>query len=628
MLSQSAAGVIAAARTGSAAPDVALQRGVWDTVTGAARGAWRGISDAASAAMQWGMRNVVEPLGRLASSAGNAIRPFASKVAAGLGRVRLRWGDVLNPHQVAVRAAGEIRRELVADLVAAERRERAAAANAQGPNGPDPGPGPIEQADAAARHLEDAAGGSTVADEIVEGAVLGDFKQNPTIWNTIGQIAVGFVPYAGQVADMRDTVASIDKLRKAGWRDPWEWVNLGLTLVGWVPGLGDVVKGLGRGAVRLLRGSGAKIAKHARGIWNAVRGGVPRILGKARAFGRRFLEGAASVGRRGLQAAGDVGRRALAAGRRLWDGAKSLGRGAVEMAGDFLRRARSKADELLGRARGVLSRAGSVIRSLAERAFRGAEGLVRRGLDVLSGAWNRAKQVASDLARRAADKLAGARRWASETLDKAREIAGRLASRARSAASAAWNRAVSAGRDLARRAGSRIRKIIAEDIPNLGRRIVRTAKDKITGLRDRVGNFFRERVVGPVSGAIVKGREVVDSLRRRFFGKGGGPSLASEKRRKHILFGDQTGGGHIWPGRPGHTPFPRGWDADRIMREVSDIATDPSLPWTQITGAAGAALTKSGKPVRFSVIGVRDGVKIKVILEPGGEGIITAFPIP
>lgn len=63
------------------------------------------------------------------------------------------------------------------------------------------------------------------------------------------------------------------------------------------------------------------------------------------------------------------------------------------------------------------------------------------------------------------------------------------------------------------------------------------------------------------------------------------------------------------------------------MHEVSDIATDPSLPRRQITGVQGAEFTKSGAPVRFEVVGQRGGVDIRVIIEPGGEGIITAHPL-
>lgn len=98
--------------------------------------------------------------------------------------------------------------------------------------------------------------------------------------------------------------------------------------------------------------------------------------------------------------------------------------------------------------------------------------------------------------------------------------------------------------------------------------------------------------------------------------------LASASRRSHILEG------HRYGGEAGNTWFPKGWSDDKIMHSISDIATDPSLTWVQQTGRAGEAFTRGGAPVRYTVEGVRDGVKIRVVLEPGGEGIITGFPIP
>jgi hypothetical protein len=62
------------------------------------------------------------------------------------------------------------------------------------------------------------------------------------------------------------------------------------------------------------------------------------------------------------------------------------------------------------------------------------------------------------------------------------------------------------------------------------------------------------------------------------------------------------------------------------MHNVSDIATDPTLTWVQQTGKAGSLFTKAGEPARFAVVGTRDGVRIKVVIEPAGEGIITAHP--
>ena len=66
---------------------------------------------------------------------------------------------------------------------------------------------------------------------------------------------------------------------------------------------------------------------------------------------------------------------------------------------------------------------------------------------------------------------------------------------------------------------------------------------------------------------------------------------------------------------------------EKILRNVSDIATDPKLTWVQQTGVKGSLYTKKGEPARFKVEGVRDGVKIRVIVEPAGSGVITAFPI-
>lgn len=89
-------------------------------------------------------------------------------------------------------------------------------------------------------------------------------------------------------------------------------------------------------------------------------------------------------------------------------------------------------------------------------------------------------------------------------------------------------------------------------------------------------------------------------------------NLASDARTTHILQGDATGGGHLWPGSPGKTPFPQSWSGDRVMHEISDVATDP-----------GSAITP-GRGGSTVVTGTRDGVDIRVILR-GGD-IITGHP--
>lgn len=104
-------------------------------------------------------------------------------------------------------------------------------------------------------------------------------------------------------------------------------------------------------------------------------------------------------------------------------------------------------------------------------------------------------------------------------------------------------------------------------------------------------------------------------------------NLANSQRTMHILYGESIkSGGHMWPGNPGKTVFPKGWSADKIMHEISDIATDPKLKWVPQTGNGGL-FTNKGMPAKFHVIGIRDGVKIQVILEPAGRGIVTAYPV-
>jgi hypothetical protein len=108
-------------------------------------------------------------------------------------------------------------------------------------------------------------------------------------------------------------------------------------------------------------------------------------------------------------------------------------------------------------------------------------------------------------------------------------------------------------------------------------------------------------------------------------------NLASEERTVHILAGDATGGGHAWfgslksfaNGLLGKSMFPMSWSNEEIMHAVSEVAVNN--PWIQQTGKAGAALTKSGQPVRFVVEGMYGATKIRVITTR--TDIITAFPI-
>jgi hypothetical protein len=107
-------------------------------------------------------------------------------------------------------------------------------------------------------------------------------------------------------------------------------------------------------------------------------------------------------------------------------------------------------------------------------------------------------------------------------------------------------------------------------------------------------------------------------------------ALISSGRAKHILYGDASGGGHKWGLTRlfnGKTKFPWSWSDDKILNAVSEVATNPSSKWIPPAGVKpGTYFTKAGRPHRFTVEGMYEGVKIRAIVQ-GGE-VITGFPIP
>lgn len=73
-------------------------------------------------------------------------------------------------------------------------------------------------------------------------AVMGDFYTDDGNWLGVAlSVGIGFIPYVGQAADIRDLVADIYHLIDGG-PTPDEWVSLGFTLVGIIPGVGDALK--------------------------------------------------------------------------------------------------------------------------------------------------------------------------------------------------------------------------------------------------------------------------------------------------------------------------------------------------------------------------------------------------
>lgn len=94
-----------------------------------------------------------------------------------------------------------------------------------------------------------------------------------------------------------------------------------------------------------------------------------------------------------------------------------------------------------------------------------------------------------------------------------------------------------------------------------------------------------------------------------------GAFIITEKRRQHILAGDETGGGHrAGAGRKGKTEFPMGWSDEKIIATALAIANDEQVP-----------MRPSGRYwLKMKDV---DGIKIRVVLNRETQEIITAYPL-
>lgn len=74
-------------------------------------------------------------------------------------------------------------------------------------------------------------------------AIQGDFNDNRSTGQIVVDAAISMIPLVDQVCDVRDLIANCKKLREDA-SDTWAWVALGLTLIGLLPLIGSLVKGV------------------------------------------------------------------------------------------------------------------------------------------------------------------------------------------------------------------------------------------------------------------------------------------------------------------------------------------------------------------------------------------------
>lgn len=93
-------------------------------------------------------------------------------------------------------------------------------------------------------------------------------------------------------------------------------------------------------------------------------------------------------------------------------------------------------------------------------------------------------------------------------------------------------------------------------------------------------------------------------------------NLAPPARTTHIVKGDETDGGHAWPGAAGKSPFPKSWSDSKIMNTISDIATDPKA-WNNAQPQGSRSLLS----------GSVDGIDVDVVVRNSDNSIVTVFQL-
>lgn len=90
----------------------------------------------------------------------------------------------------------------------------------------------------------------------------------------------------------------------------------------------------------------------------------------------------------------------------------------------------------------------------------------------------------------------------------------------------------------------------------------------------------------------------------------------TEKRREHMLHGDQSGGGHLHgTGAPCKSEFPASWNEDKIVTTVTQMAANDNLGWQQQKNGNYVAEANEGQ------------VRVRVVLNSNRTQIITAYPV-
>lgn len=93
-------------------------------------------------------------------------------------------------------------------------------------------------------------------------------------------------------------------------------------------------------------------------------------------------------------------------------------------------------------------------------------------------------------------------------------------------------------------------------------------------------------------------------------------AVVTEQRKIHILYGDATGGGHLYGmNKPCTSEFPPEWRADDIIARVTAHAANDNLGW------------KKQKNGNYAAEAADRGLKIRIVVNADRTEVVTAYPV-
>lgn len=478
------------ATTGLAAQRKVAQFGLWDKIKDKASGGVNWLKDKAGKTFD-SVKNIggqfVEPIKTAISAGSKVAKTVGGDIQKAWSQTDLKWTSFVATNGIPLEPvftfANNLRKITVPRAISV----------AKSAGLPPAIPALLSQtnelADKMAGVMEK---GFDIKNQIVEGAILGDFKENPSGWNTLGQVAIGFVPIAGQIADVRDIIANGIKLYKSGGKDGGAWFDLAMSVVAIIPGVGDAIKGAGR----FLKGPAAKLFKKlapkAGKLWEAASGKAGKLLSGIGTLGKGLLSNASAAGKKLFSKAQLWGKAAL--GKLKGMGGKALSAlSAVKgkLAG-FLGKAKQAGQSALSKAGGFLGKMLGPVKSIAEKIIGKGKTLVSSAMDFAKKQMDNGKKALQNVKQALAKRMEQAKQKATKLLEKARNMADSLKKKAQdlfkrgkelAQKAKEWkDNAVKKGRELVSNGVSRLKKAATDKI-----------KKVVSGITGKIKSFLTKK---------------------------------------------------------------------------------------------------------------------------------------